>query len=828
MEEKGKRTNHDLLRVCVAGAIAIGAVIAVRSGTRPPVVPEAQAHAPPGGGDAPTVCASRPGIFRCGTECLNTAETQDHCGECGFRCGANTSCVNGRCVTPEDPVLRARLEASRTALRNFAGGSVSVGTWASLGPPGGGRIDGIVANNADENDLTIAAPGGGVWRTTNNGTSWSQPLNYGNGDYTSLRLERDRINGAQMFVVTPMTVYSTTDNGDHWSNIGGFSMPAPLRIPGTPFMTDEAPFAQLRFSSTDRTLLWGRTRSGILYSTSGTSFTQMWPFSGGADNPRNSLNAIGFDEGTRYVYIVTGKDAPLSGAPAVYQSTCAWTATGPCCTTPDTCWNLVNGGLQTSNTTSEIPYTGVSGWMATATNNGDSSRVYNRSGSTNWAATANFLRPDGGQADSWDPRPLAYLGGDHLVLGSWLPYISPNLGASWTELSINSIHGDARSFYFSSALSRLWVTTDGAGPVSNMHNIVRWNLAVGGAPSSGTAIPVAGSSGLPLWQPYFVGLIERSGSTRLFLGLQDNGSACSDDDGSTWATAPVPEGDTYAFVRARTSSGLADIAYVMGNSTKLYRYNNVGSASSCYYPTLQRDSAYVSGLTSPWWQRDLLAVHPTDPTRVYIAMTRAVDRVVFPSTYPAMGTVTHVPGGDLPGSPAPMITTLSTDSIGNLYVGTEHGGAFVSSDDGSTWSAWGPTWSTNPDAILRIAFSTASGGTAWLASTSGLYRKVGTGAWSVVVGGGGYTVNDIVVDPTCPTRVYCALGFSVLRAYHRGGIDVTEDNGATWSNLTAGLALHQAPIADIEVHPSDSRYLYAAVYGQGIWKLDRGSTPTCP
>jgi hypothetical protein len=57
---------------------------------------------------------------------------------------------------------------------------------------------------------------------------------------------------------------------------------------------------------------------------------------------------------------------------------------------------------------------------------------------------------------------------------------------------------------------------------------------------------------------------------------------------------------------------------------------------------------------------------------------------------------------------------------------------------------------------------------------------------------------------------------------------VSTDNGTTWSSITSGLSLHQAPISDVQVDPSDSRYLYAAVYGQGAWQYDQGGTPACP
>jgi hypothetical protein len=43
------------------------------------------------------------------------------------------------------------------------------------------------------------------------------------------------------------------------------------------------------------------------------------------------------------------------------------------------------------------------------------------------------------------------------------------------------------------------------------------------------------------------------------------------------------------------------------------------------------------------------------------------------------------------------------------------------------------------------------------------------------------------------------------------------DNGGTFTSLTAGLDIHQAPITDIQFDPVDSRLIHAAVFGLGGW-----------
>ena len=120
---------------------------------------------------------------------------------------------------------------------------------------------------------------------------------------------------------------------------------------------------------------------------------------------------------------------------------------------------------------------------------------------------------------------------------------------------------------------------------------------------------------------------------------------------------------------------------------------------------------------------------------------------------------------------------------------------------------------------MKIAHSpTGSGeGTFFLATTSGLYRKLPGGAFTRQTPDSSYTVNDVEVDPNNPNRVCAALGFIGNLGQHRGGVLLSLDNGTSFTSLTAGLDIHQAPIADVQFDPVDSRMIHAAVYGLGGW-----------
>lgn len=214
------------------------------------------------------------------------------------------------------------------------------------------------------------------------------------------------------------------------------------------------------------------------------------------------------------------------------------------------------------------------------------------------------------------------------------------------------------------------------------------------------------------------------------------------------------------------------------------------------------------------------AVHPTDPNRVYFARYWDV-------ALSADGGNTLTVAAPFPDGGARPIS-LYVSAAGAIYAGTLERGAFVSTDNGASWTPWGLN-SASPRAVLAIAYSPAGGGVFFMATTDGLYRRASGGAWTRLdASNPGYSVGDLAVDPSCPHRLYAAQGFVGTLGVHRGGITMSEDNGDTWTSITSGLDLHQAPIADVEVDAGGSHNLYAAVYGQGMWELDWGNPRPCP
>jgi hypothetical protein len=182
----------------------------------------------------------------------------------------------------------------------------------------------------------------------------------------------------------------------------------------------------------------------------------------------------------------------------------------------------------------------------------------------------------------------------------------------------------------------------------------------------------------------------------------------------------------------------------------------------------------------------------------------------------------------LPGNSRPISVYIDADH--SLYIGTLDSGIYKSVDNGLSWVPFGLN-DGSIKTVSKIIHTTAGGaeGTFFAATSKGLYRKL-TGARFVNVNPGGdpsYVASDVEADPSCPSRIYFSRGFISSYIQHRGGVLMSNNNGDSFTSITSGLDIHQAPVSDIQVDPIDSRYVYAAVYGLGAWTYVLNSAPAC-
>jgi photosystem II stability/assembly factor-like uncharacterized protein len=163
-------------------------------------------------------------------------------------------------------------------------------------------------------------------------------------------------------------------------------------------------------------------------------------------------------------------------------------------------------------------------------------------------------------------------------------------------------------------------------------------------------------------------------------------------------------------------------------------------------------------------------------------------------------------------SPISAVEVAQADS-NMVYVGTENGGIFRSSDGGRTWSGdlSGPVpgrtvtrlltsprnakvvYATIANRNVRHVFRSKDAGQTWTDIDQGVLPDVPHHA--------------IAIPKNRPATLYVC---------NDAGVYISTDDGATWNNLTRNLPT--VPIVDLIYHEADGT-LTAASYGRSLWRL---------
>ncbi|MFD0449529.1 WD40/YVTN/BNR-like repeat-containing protein [Rhodococcus aetherivorans] len=149
-----------------------------------------------------------------------------------------------------------------------------------------------------------------------------------------------------------------------------------------------------------------------------------------------------------------------------------------------------------------------------------------------------------------------------------------------------------------------------------------------------------------------------------------------------------------------------------------------------------------------------------------------------------------------------------------VYIGTENGGFFRSSDGGATWSD-NLASTLLPGRTLTRVQSRAEDADVVYATvanfgTRHLFRSAD--------GGLNWTDIDRGELPDAPALSIALPAAHPERIYVCGdaGVFVSDDEGSTWANLTGNLP--NVPVVDLVYHEQE-HLLTAATYGRSIWRL---------
>ncbi len=693
-------------------------------------------------------------------------------------------------IYPYDDIDPIRYEQAKARIQEMAFEQRAglVGMWELVGPTNiGGRITGLAMHPTNTSIIYAGAASGGVWKTTDGGTTWS---NIFNESFSIGAVLLDPTNPDVVYVGTGEAnpggvaiypgngIWRSTDAGYTWANLGLTNVGQIGKIdihPSLPGRIFVAALGRYRsrtqergiYRSTDHGATWQRVL--FLNDTTGACDVLIDPA-----NPNRILAAMW----TRYrplTYSIL--NGPNSGLFLSTNGGDTWTQVTS--GFPNNAANIGRMALAVAPSQPNIMYALVSNGTGVM-------GVYRSTDSgTSWATASTSLAT--GEGQSWFNIILAVRPDDpnYVLAGLTNLYRSTNGGTSWSSLGSGG-HVDQHAMLFDPANpSRVILGNDGGVYTS----------ATGG-PS-----PWTKSLNLPISQ-FYAGTVDFQLPERHFGGTQDNGTLRTLTGAhNNWTM--IYGGDGFYVLVDPT------------NSNRIYAESQNGGL---VYST-NGGSSFVNGTTGisasdrKNWNTPI-AMDLTNPLTLYTGTHRLY------RTTNGMANWTAI-SGDLTRGPNGRIGTITTIDVARtnpnvIFVGTDDGKVSVTTDGGTNWTdvtgilplRWVTRVTIDPDSA-NVAYVTLSGYLQDM-TQSHIYRTSDYGQTWIAIGGTlpDIPLNDVIVDPVYRPNLYVASDAGVL---------YSTNMGTTWQVL--GRDLPFVTVHDLTLH-SPTRKLVAFTHGRSAFKFD--------
>jgi photosystem II stability/assembly factor-like uncharacterized protein len=706
-----------------------------------------------------------------------------------------------------------------------------------------GRITDLAVNESDPSEFYAASADGGVFKTTNGGTTWRtawEPRSVHSVGAITLDQRDPRIVWVGTGEATNRQssgwgdgVYRSQDGGRTWERMGLRATRHVARIAVDPRSSDVVYVASPGdlwkaspdrglYKSTDR----GRTWTRIL---GGDSLTGVVDVALDPSNPEIVYAATYQRMRKPYGYVGGG---PGSGLHRSTDGGRTWTRLGQ---------GLPSGtigriGIDIFKADPRVVYVSVEQGERYTSSISYAKRKGGVYRSEDKGLTWRFM-------GDWNPRPsyasqLRIDPVDQSRLYQMQYSVSDDSGKTWREPR-QSLHGDDRTIWIDPRNNRHLIKADDGGVGTSWDRGVTWIYA----------------ANLPVSQFYHV----RATAGRDYQvcgGLQDNGSWCAphrtrsaqgiaDDD---WVR--VGGGDGFHVIPDPADR---DMLYVTSQYLGLTHVHRRTLEVQSLRPTPREGEGPKLGnwgAPAPKvgkkqipanWNAPVL-VSPHDPRRLYAGMRELMTSADRGRTWTSLGDRTT--GVDrraltIMGQGA-TDTTLSLDDgvsyfptisalaesprvKGLLYVGTDDGNLQRSRDGGRTWVELSRNVGGVPRGtwVRHVEASRHAPGTVY-ASFDGhqdgdftvqLHRSTDYGAtWTSIRGDlpAEHLVHVIREDPTSPEVLWAGTEF---------GLFVTHDGGTHWERIEGGLG--PLPVHDLDFQ-TEMQDVVIATHARGVWIMDQG------
>lgn len=718
------------------------------------------------------------------------------------------------------------------------GGTVNISNWTSIGPapvngggagrnggPVSGRVTAIATDPTNANTIYLGAAGGGVWKTTNGGTSW-QPLTDSQATLSTGAIAVAPSQPNVIYVGTGEAndsldsfygrgVLKSTDGGATWALLGAslFDRVAISKVVVDPtnannvFIAVEGQGANGQFNnvgvwhSTDGGVNWFNTTAGL---STGSEFNDL------IMDPRNpAVLFVGLQGSVRGVYRTTN-----SGQ--------SWTAAG---NFPTSDLNIGRIALAMAPSSSLIVYASV------ATTGGALYGMLKSSdGGATWTQlvnTPNFLRSQGWYDNVVAVSPtnanIVYAGGVYAYEagdpGGLIK--TTNGGSNWTNIENgidgSGLHPDHHALAFDAAGNLLdgndggiFRTTDGGSTWQNLNTNLATiqftsvavdpndpNYVIGGSQDNGTE-KYTGGIGWAAIRQGDGGVAQIDPSNRQIMYHTYFGLSLerSNDGGVNWqdATAGIDTNDATGFY----------IPYVMdpSNPARLLLGTNR------LYETTNRGDNWVARMTSPLVGQETIAaigLAPSDPNTIYVAYT---DRSVFVTTNRG-NTWNSV----MSGLPTASLAAAAASSGGGGDGGEDEG-------DGGEML---PRADAGSFGVGQILVDPTNAQVAYY-----VRDQFGGGHVFKTTNGGGNWVNISGNLPDIPTHAIALDTRQATSALYVGtdqGVFQSINGGQSWSLYGSGLP--NTVVANLVLSTSKN-FLLAGTHGRGAWIINLSATSASP
>ena len=661
---------------------------------------------------------------------------------------------------------------------------IASSTWTAMGPFGAmtGSACGLPRKAGRDNFITfsptisttywVGSPAGGLWKTTNDGVSWTT-----NTDNLSVigcsDLAIDPTNTNIMYMATGdgdagdtycIGVLKSTDGGATWNPTG---LVWTVNLQRT--------MRRLIINPSNPLILIAATSNGIYRTINGgTSWTQV-----------STINAFDVEfkpTDPNTVYAGGGATGTTHG---FYLSTNGGASFGVITNgIPATTCNRVNIAVTAADPNYVYVVRSNSGTngFASLHRSTASGTIFTQM-STTPDILANSCTGAAGSGQGWYDLAIAAspLNKDEVVVGGVNHWRSLDGGATWTcigcwnstGLNPSYVHADVHEVEYTPA-GTLFSTNDGG--------VYKFN----GSTWADLTSP------MNIAQQYRIGL---SGTTADYwiTGHQDNGSNIHTP--LTYSASYC--GDGMDCFLDRTSNLNAFSSTPNGG----YRKSTDGGISwaNC-----------VTGLTggtywvSPWKQ-DPVAANVVYGSRLQL----------WRSTNQA---TSWVQAGNIPGNAAQGVIefAIANSNTDVIYVIHGNTGVYKTTNASAATPTWAATAALPGVQATYVAIKSTDPNTAWVTFSG---YTAGTKVYKTINGGTSWT-NVSTNLPNLPANVICYEPGSNDRVYV--GMDVGVyylDNSTTnWTLYNTGLP--NTPIYDLEISAANPTKLYAATYGRGTYKVD--------